>query len=102
MHVPFLNLRAAHDALRAEITAAIHEVIDSSAFAGGTFVTRFEQEFAAYCGAKHAIGLGHGTEALWVVLLAKVVGPGDEVSTVPSTFMATAEAIRVGGAKPGF
>src|SRR6185503_17892573 len=75
MHVPFLNLKAAHDALRSEITAAIHEVIDSSAFAGGPFVARFEQEFAAYCGAKHAIGLGHGTEALWAVLLAKGIGP---------------------------
>ena len=102
MHVPFLNLRAAHDALRGEIAAAIHEVIDSSAFAGGPFVTRFEQEFAAYCGAKHVIGLGNGTEALWVVLLAKGVGPGDEVITVPSTFMATAEAISFCGATPVF
>src|SRR6185295_13071501 len=83
-------------------TAAIQEVIDSSAFAGGTFVTRFEQEFATYCGARHTIGLGHGTEALWAVLLAKGVGPGDEVITVPSTFMATAEAISFCGAKPVF
>lgn len=102
MHVPFLNLRAAHDALRDEITVAIQEVIDSSAFAGGAFVTRFEQEFAAWCGAKHAIGLGHGTEALWAVLLARGVGPGDEVITVPSTFMATAEAISFCGATPVF
>jgi len=102
MHVPFLNLRAAHEAMRGEIAAAIQEVIDSSAFAGGPFVARFEQEFAAYCGAKHAIGLGSGTEALWVVLLAKGVGPGDEVITVPSTFMATAEAISFCGAKPVF
>src|SRR6185295_6179520 len=83
-------------------TAAIQEVIDSSAFAGGTFVTRFEQEFATYCGARHTIGLGHGTEALWAVLLAKGVGPGDEVITTPGTFMATAEAISFCGAKPVF
>jgi dTDP-4-amino-4,6-dideoxygalactose transaminase len=102
MHVPFLNLKAAHDALRSEISAAIHEVIDSSAFAGGPFVARFEQEFAAYCRVKHAVGLGHGTEALWVALLAKGIGPGDEVITVPSTFMATAEAISFCGAKPVF
>ena len=102
MHVPFLNLRAGHDALRGEITAAIQEVIDSSAFAGGKFVSLFEQEFATYCRAKHAIGLGHGTEALWAVLLAKGVGPGDEVITVPSTFMATAEAISFCGAEPVF
>jgi dTDP-4-amino-4,6-dideoxygalactose transaminase len=102
MHVPFLNLRAAHDGLRVEISAAIQEVIDSSAFAGGTFVTRFEQEFATWCGARHAIGLGHGTEALWAVLLARGIGPGDEVITVPSTFMATAEAISFCGATPVF
>jgi dTDP-4-amino-4,6-dideoxygalactose transaminase len=102
MQVPFLNLRAAHDALRGEINSAIQEVIDASAFAGGSFVAKFEQEFAAYCRAKYAVGLGHGTEALWVVLLAKGVGPGDEVITVPSTFMATAEAISFCGAKPVF
>lgn len=102
MHVPFLNLRAAHDALRGEISKAIQDVIDASAFAGGPFVAKFEQEFAAYCNAKYSVGLGHGTEALWVVLLAKGVGPGDEVITVPSTFMATAEAISFCGAKPVF
>ncbi len=102
MHVPFLNLKAAHDSLRGEITAAIQEVIDASAFAGGPFVARFEQEFASFCGAKHAIGLGSGTEALWVVLLALGVGPGEEVITVPGTFMATAEAISFCGAKPVF
>jgi dTDP-4-amino-4,6-dideoxygalactose transaminase len=85
-----------------EIGGAIREVIASSAFAGGPFVTRFEEDFAAYCDSKHAIGVGSGTEALWLVLLALGVGPGDEVITVPNSFMATAEAITYCGAKPVF
>ena len=72
-----------------EINDAIREVIDSAAFAGGPFVTRFEQDFATYCECPHAIGVGSGTEALWLTLLALGVGPGDEVITVPNTFIAT-------------
>lgn len=100
--VPFLNLRAQHDPLRGEILAAIQEVIDTNAFAGGPFVARFEDEFAQFCQTRHAVGLGSGTEALWLALLALGVGPGDEVITVPSTFMATAEAITYCRAKPVF
>lgn len=102
MHVPFLNLKAQHDALRDEINAAIRDVIDASAFAGGPFVAAFEQDFAAYCGTQFAIGLGNGTEALWLALLGLGIGPGDDVVTVPSTFMATAEAITYAGARPVF
>ena len=102
MRVPFLDLAAQHAPLRSEINAAIGEVIDSAAFAGGPFVAGFEEDFAAYCGCQHAIGVGSGTEALWLALLALGVGPGDEVLTVPSTFMATAEAITYCGAKPVF
>jgi len=102
MHVPFLNLRAAHEPLRAEFISAIHEVIDSSAFAGGPFVASFEADFARFCQTNHAVGLGNGTDALWLSLLALGVGPGDEVITVPSTFLATAEAISFTGAKPVF
>lgn len=102
MRVPFLDLKAHHEPLREEILAAIGEVIDTSAFAGGPFVARFEEEFAAFCGSPHAIGVGNGTDALWFALLALGVGPGDEVITVPMTFMATAEAISFCGAKPVF
>jgi dTDP-4-amino-4,6-dideoxygalactose transaminase len=102
MNVPFLNLRAAHDPLKAEILSAIQQVIESSAFAGGSFVTRFDEEFAAYSRTKYSIGLGTGTEALWLPLLALGISAGDEVITVPSTFMATAEAITYCGAKPVF
>ena len=102
MKVPFLDLHAQHAPLREEIGAAIQEVIDSAAFAGGPFVTAFEHDFAAFCNSEHAIGVGSGTEALWLSLLALGVGPGDEVITVPSTFMATAEAITYCGAIPVF
>lgn len=102
MKVPFLDISAGNEPLRAEIDAAIHEVIDASAFAGGSFVDRFEEEFAAFCGCPHAIGVGSGTEALWLALLGLGVGPGDEVITVPNSFMATAEAITYCGATPVF
>jgi dTDP-4-amino-4,6-dideoxygalactose transaminase len=99
MRVPFLDLSTHHAPLRGEFRAAIEEVIESGAFAGGPFVARFEEDFAAYCNCRHALGVGSGTEALWLALLALGVGPGDEVITVPSTFMATAEAITYCGAK---
>ena len=102
MRVPFLDLRAHHAPLQKEILAAIQEVIETGAFAGGPFVARFEEDFAAYCQTHFAVGVGSGTEALWLSLLAFGIGPGDEVITVPNTFMATAEAISFCGAKPVF
>jgi dTDP-4-amino-4,6-dideoxygalactose transaminase len=102
MQVPFLDLKAQNDPLRAEILTSIQEVIDKSAFAGGPFVAKFEEEFAAYCQTPTSIGVGNGTDALWFALLALGVGPGDEVITVAHTFMATAEAISYCGAKPVF
>jgi dTDP-4-amino-4,6-dideoxygalactose transaminase len=102
MKVPFLDLKAHHAPMIDEFDGAIREVIESSAFAGGPFVERFEQEFAAYCGSKHAIGVGNGTDALWLALLAFGIGEGDEVITVPNTFVATAEAIICCKAQPVF
>ena len=102
MKVPFLDLNAHHAPLREEFDRTIGEVIDSGAFAGGPFVEKFESEFAAYCGCEYAIGVGSGTDALWLSLLASHIGPGDEVITVPNTFMATAEAITYCGARPVF
>ncbi len=102
MKVPFVDLKS-HDAnLRAEINRAIQDVIDAAAFAGGLFVNRFEADFAAYCDSPHTIGVGSGTEALWLTLLALGIGQGDEVITVPNTFMATAEAITYTGAEVVF
>jgi dTDP-4-amino-4,6-dideoxygalactose transaminase len=102
MNVPLLDLRSHHSVLRAEINRAIQDVIDAAAFAGGSFVNRFEADFAAYCDSPYAIGVGSGTEALWLTLVALGIGPGDEVITVPNTFIATAEAITYCGAKPIF
>jgi len=102
MKIPFLDLKAQYGAMKAEIDAAIQDVLDKTAFAGGPFVARFEEEFAAFTSTPNAIGVGSGTDALWFALLAMDVGPGDEVITVPSTFIATAEAISYCGATPVF
>jgi dTDP-4-amino-4,6-dideoxygalactose transaminase len=100
--VPFLDLKAQHDRLRTDLRKAFDDVLDQSAFAGGPFVAKFEAEFAAFCQSQHAIGVGNGTDALWLALIALGVGPGDEVITVSATFIATAEAISYCGAKPVF
>lgn len=102
MQVPFLDLRAQHAPLMTELLDAFRQVTEASAFAGGPFVARFESEFAAFCRTQHALGVGSGTDALWLSLLALGVGPGDEVITVPNSFMATAEAISLCGARPVF
>lgn len=102
MKVPFLDLQVQYQSMRGEMARAINAVLDSAAFAGGPFVAQFENEFAAFCGCRHAIGVGSGTDAIWLTLLANGVGPGDEVITVPSTFIATTEAISFCGAKPVF
>jgi len=102
MKVPFLDLKAHHAALIGKFDRAIREVIESNAFAGGPFVERFEEEFATFCGSSHAIGVGNGTDALWLTLLALGIGEGDEVITVPNTFIATVEAIIHCKAQPVF
>jgi len=102
MKVPFLDLHAHHAPHLPEFEAAIREVIACGAFAGGPYVAAFEKEFAAFSRTRCAIGVGNGTDALWLPLLACGVGPGDEVITSPATFMATAEAISYCGAKPVF
>jgi dTDP-4-amino-4,6-dideoxygalactose transaminase len=102
IRVPFLDLNAHHAPHRREFDRAIAEVIDCGAFAGGPFVEKFETDFAAFNNSQYAIGLGSGTEALWLSLLACGVGPGDEVITVTNTFMATAEAITYCAARPVF
>jgi dTDP-4-amino-4,6-dideoxygalactose transaminase len=102
MNVPFLDLKAHHAPRIEKFQRAFREVIESSAFAGGPFVERFEEEFAAFCGSSYAIAVGNGTDALWLALLALGIGEGDEVITVPNTFIATAEAITYCKARPVF
>jgi len=100
--VPFLDLHTQYETIRDEIAVAIQQVLDSSAFVGGPFVERFEEEFAGFCGCRYAASVSSGTSALWLTLLSLGIGPGDEVITVPNTFIATAEAISMCGASPVF
>lgn len=88
--------------MREEILRAVGEVLDAGELAGGPFVARFERDFAAYCGTRHCIAVGTGTDALWLALVAAGAGAGDEVITVPMSFFATAEAISFTGARPVF
>jgi dTDP-4-amino-4,6-dideoxygalactose transaminase len=100
--IPYLDLQAQYRALKPEIDAAVLRVLDSAQFVLGDEVTAFEREFAAYCGTREAIAVNSGTSALHLALLAAGVGPGDEVITVPFTFVATAAAILYAGARPVF
>jgi dTDP-4-amino-4,6-dideoxygalactose transaminase len=102
MKVPFLNLRAQYDAIAQEVEQSIREVLEDCAFSGGPYVERFEQAFASFCGLSRAVGVGSGTDALWLALMGLGVGAGDEVITAPNSFIATAEAISLCGAHPVF
>ncbi len=98
--IPLLDLAAQYRELKPEIDAAIARVFESSQFILGQETEAFEQEFAAYCGVDHAIGVNSGTSALHLALLAAGIGPGDEVITVPFTFFATVATILYTGATP--
>ena len=100
--IPYVDLRAQYHSIKAEVDAAIAKVLESSEFVLGSEVARFEEEFAAYCGARYGIGVNSGTSALHLALLAAGIGPGDEVITVPFSFVATTAAIRYTGATPVF
>lgn len=94
------NPQAGYLARKTEIDAAIHRVLDKGWFILGQEVAAFEQEFAAWVGVEHGIGVGSGTEALHLALAAAGIGPGDEVITVSHTAVATVSAIELLGAKP--
>src|SRR5215467_10103077 len=100
--VPYFDLTAQYRDLRDEIREAIDRVCNKAAFILGEEVERFEKAFAEYCGVRHAIGLNSGTSALHLALLAAGIGPGDEVITVPFTFVATTAAIIYARARPVF
>jgi dTDP-4-amino-4,6-dideoxygalactose transaminase len=100
MTVPFVDLGRAHAPLRGELSATFERICETGAFTLGAELDAFEAEFAAWCGASHCVGLSDGTEALRLALLALGAGPGREVVTVPSTFIATLEAIAATGARP--
>lgn len=98
--IPYLDLRAQLKPLRAEIDAAIARTLDNCSFCLGPDVAQFEQDFAKFCGAGHALGFNSGTSALHIAMLLLNVGPGDEVITTPYTFVATSWAISYVGARP--
>jgi dTDP-4-amino-4,6-dideoxygalactose transaminase len=100
--IPFLDLKAQYQSIKSEIDAAVLGVLASGQYILGEEVIRLEQEFADYCNVKHAIAVNTGTSALHLSLLAAGVGPGDEVITVPFTFVATVSAICYTGARPVF
>ena len=102
MQVPFLDLKAQHAALETELTEAFRRIVRDAAFVGGPEVEAFEREFAAFCHSKGAVGVGSGTDALRFAYLAMGVKPGDEVITVPNTFIATTEALTQAGASVSF
>jgi dTDP-4-amino-4,6-dideoxygalactose transaminase len=102
MKVPFMDLRVQYESIKNEMDAAMQSVIHDSAFVMGKYVKAFEEKFAAFCGVSHCIGVGNGTDALYVALRSLGVGPGDEVITVANSFIATSEAVTLTGAKVVF
>lgn len=100
--VPFLDLITPHRELEDELVAAFRHALRSAAFIGGPEVEGFEQDFAAYCGTRHCVGVANGTDAVRFALMAAGVGRGDAVITVAHTFIATVEAISQAGADTEF
>lgn len=100
--IPFVDLKAQYATIKDEVNNAIQGVLESCQFTLGSEVAAFEKEFAAYCQAEQGIAVNTGTSALHLALLAAGVGPGDEVITVPFTFVATVAAVHYCGAKPVF
>jgi dTDP-4-amino-4,6-dideoxygalactose transaminase len=100
--IPFVDLKAQYQSIKEEVNGAIQGVLDSCQFTLGSEVVAFEKEFADYSGSVHGMGVNTGTSALHLALLAAGVGHGDEVITVPFTFVATVSAIDYTGAKAVF
>lgn len=102
MEVPFVDLKAQYKSIKEEIDQAVANVIKDTAFIGGKYVKEFESEFASFCRANQCVGVGNGTDALYIALKALGVGPGDEVITVANSFIATSESVSMTGARVVF
>ena len=98
--IPFIDLRAAHEEIGAELNAAVTRVVDSGWYLLGPELESFESEFAAYCGTRHCVGVGSGLSALELALQAAGIGPGDEVIVPAYTWVATWIAVTKTGARP--
>jgi dTDP-4-amino-4,6-dideoxygalactose transaminase len=102
MQIPFLDLITPHRELEEELVEVFRECLRNASFVGGPQVQAFEEEFAQFCETKYCVAVSSGTDALRFALIAAGIGPGDEVITVPNTFIATTEAISQTGATPAF
>lgn len=102
MSVPYVDLVAQHAAIKEELLRETERVLSHGGFILGEEVAAFETEFAAVCGARYAVGVGNGTDAITLVLRALGIGPGDEVITAPNSFLASASGIALAGATPVF
>src|SRR3954466_14068910 len=98
MKVEFYGHVRQYHNVKSEIDQNIQTVLESSQYVIGPMLKKFEGELAAYHGTKYGIGVGNGTDAIWLALMAMGIGPGDEVITHANTFFATAEAIWIAGA----
>jgi dTDP-4-amino-4,6-dideoxygalactose transaminase len=102
LRIPYVNLAQQHQALREELLRAVGGVLDSGQFILGEETEKFEREFAALCGTRHALGVNSGTDALILALKCLGIGPGDEVITPPNSYLASASCVALAGAKPTF
>lgn len=102
MNVPFLDLKTPHIELEDELVSVFRDCLRNASFVGGSQVQGFEEEFAQFCESQYCIAVNSGTDALRFALIAAGIGPGDEVITVPNTFIATTEAISQTGASIAF
>ncbi|MDO8432690.1 MAG: DegT/DnrJ/EryC1/StrS family aminotransferase [Candidatus Binatus sp.] len=102
MTIKFLDLAAQDQEIEARLTPELASIREKTAYVGGASIAAFEKEFADYLGVRHVVGVSSGTDALRLTMLAMGIGPGDEVVTVPMTFIATVAAIVQTGARPAF
>jgi len=102
VQVPFLDLRTPHQRLEEELVTVFRDCLHNASFIGGKYVQTFEEDFAKFCETKYCVGVNSGTDALRFALIAAGIGPGDEIITVPNTFIATTEVISQVGASIGF
>src|SRR5580765_5881987 len=102
MKIPFVDLAAQYQSIKAEIDRAIEGVITDTAFIGGKYVKAFEQQFAAAYGVKNVIPCGNGTDTLYIIMKMLGIGTGDEVITVANSWISSSETITQTGARPVF
>ena len=100
MHIPLVDLRAQYAGIRAEVHAAMQDVLEDASFILGPQLEAFENAFASFCGARHCVGVASGTDALQLIFRAMDIGPGDEVIVPAFTFIATALGVSQAGATP--